>query len=179
MNNTFLRMMSLGQTFCSGASAWHRQSMSLQEQFEEASKLASSGSNAGLKGIDTEKQKKLYGWFKQVFGLLLVVSGKVVQMCVKSCNDLTRVTSRTPRGEGDTSANPTGRLPIFLRIYYVAALKIYIAAIRLPARSSDSSIALTCEDMLRSTKASIWRQEQRQVQQWRQKTLMWTCAHAG
>ena len=33
-------------------------------------------------------------------------------VCVKSCKDLTRVTSRTPRGEGDTSANP-GRLPTF------------------------------------------------------------------
>lgn len=60
--------------------------MSLQEQFDEASKLASSGSNAGLKGIDTEKQKKLYGWFKQVFGRLLVVYGRVVQMCV--CEEL-------------------------------------------------------------------------------------------
>jgi hypothetical protein len=172
--------MILGQIISVGRKCVAGKSMSLQEQFEEASKLASSGSNAGLKGIDTEKQKKLYGWFKQVFGRLLVVSGRVVQMRVKSCKDLTRVTSRTPRGEGDTSANPTGRLPIsFADMLCFRAENLYLrpfACLRAPL---IPAIALTCEDMLRSTKASIWRQEQRQVQQWRQQTLMWTCAHAG
>jgi len=38
----------------------------MEAQFEEASKLASSGDNAGLKGISQDQQKKLYGWFKQV-----------------------------------------------------------------------------------------------------------------
>ena len=36
------------------------------EQFDEASKLAASGSNEGLKKISQDQQLKLYGWFKQV-----------------------------------------------------------------------------------------------------------------
>jgi hypothetical protein len=68
--------MILGQDISVGRKCVAGKSMSLQEQFEEAFKLASSGSNAGLKSIDTEKQKKIYGWFKQVFD-------RVVKMCVK------------------------------------------------------------------------------------------------
>jgi hypothetical protein len=38
----------------------------ITEQFDEASKLAASGSNEGLKKISQDQQLKLYGWFKQV-----------------------------------------------------------------------------------------------------------------
>jgi hypothetical protein len=41
-----------------------------QEQFDEASKLAASGANEGLKKISQDQQKKLYGWFKQVSHLI-------------------------------------------------------------------------------------------------------------
>ena len=40
--------------------------MHISEQFDEASKLAASGSNEGLKKISQDQQLKLYGWFKQV-----------------------------------------------------------------------------------------------------------------
>ena len=40
--------------------------MASQEQFDEASKLAASGANEGLKKISQDQQLKLYGWFKQV-----------------------------------------------------------------------------------------------------------------
>ena len=40
--------------------------MGVQEDFDEAAKLAASGSNEGLKKISQDQQKQLYGWFKQV-----------------------------------------------------------------------------------------------------------------
>ena len=139
-------------------------------------KLPSShhrGLTPGSRASTQRSRRSSMAGLSRYFGRLRVVSGRVVQMCVKSCKDLRRVTSRTPRGEGDTSANSTGRLPFFwadMSCFRAENLNLPpFASLRAPL---IPAIALTCEDIIKSTKASIWQQEQRQVQQWRQQTLM-------